>query len=448
MKINQLLAKKMLAESKPTHRDYKIIMSGSTPLLFEVNGSRLIEIDDDLITILTDNSIKDIDKQIIIKSKLDTNHIYVDDKPIQNPKTYAISLAIAQKCNLGCSYCYASQGEFGEAAKKMDISMAKTAIDFLLVDKIHGEKVQISFMGGEPLMNRKGIYEATEYAFQQAFIKDIDVNFSITTNGTLLTEEDAFFFEKYGFAVTISLDGNKQNHDLLRPMKNGKGTFDIIMRKIAPLLQLQNKMQVSARITVTSENLNVSNTLKEFISMGFHSVGLSPLLNANNHSNELSKDQQEHLLAEMIECGLEFEKAVMKSEPFPFLNMINAFKEIEKQTHKPYPCGAGAGYLGVSASGDLSACHRFVNNSEGEMGSLSKGLDNDKQNSWLEQRHVHNQKPCTSCWARYLCGGGCHHEVIDVGRTSCDYIRGWLTFCLQSYNRVNRLIEKKVHETI
>ena len=448
MKINQLLAKKMLAESKPTHRDYQIIMSGSTPLLFEVNGSRLIEISDNVIAKLSDNSIEESYKENIIKSLFDSTHLFIDSEPIQNPKTYAISLAIAQKCNLGCSYCYAAQGEFGEAAKKMDISMAKQAIDFLLIDKTNGEKVQISFMGGEPLMNRKGVYEATEYAYKQSLEKGINVNFSITTNGTLLTEEDAYFFEKYGFAVTISLDGNKENHDLLRPMKNGKGTFDLIIKKIDPLLKIQNKMQVSARITVTSENLNVATTLKEFIAMGFHSVGLSPLLNANNRSNELSKEQQEQLLSEMIECGLEFEKAVMKSKPFPFLNMINAFKEIEKQTHKPYPCGAGAGYLGVSASGDLSACHRFVNNSEGEMGSLTKGVNSEKQNSWLEKRHVHNQKSCNSCWARYLCGGGCHHEVIEVGRTSCDYIRGWLTYCLQSYNRVNRLIEKKAHGTI
>ena len=31
--------------------------------------------------------------------------------------------------------------------------------------------------------------------------------FSITTNGTLVTEADADFFEEHGFAVTVSLDG-------------------------------------------------------------------------------------------------------------------------------------------------------------------------------------------------------------------------------------------------
>jgi hypothetical protein len=39
--------------------------------------------------------------------------------------------------------------------------------------------------------------------------------------------------------------------------------------------------------------------------------------------------------------------------------------------------------------------------------------------------------------ARYLCGGGCHHEVIARGRPACDYIRGWLHYCLQAYVRLS-----------
>ena len=34
-----------------------------------------------------------------------------------SPPLHALSLAVAQKCNLGCTYCYASQGSFGGPAK-------------------------------------------------------------------------------------------------------------------------------------------------------------------------------------------------------------------------------------------------------------------------------------------------------------------------------------------
>ena len=100
------------------------------------------------------------------------------------------------------------------------------------------------------------------------------------------------------------------------------------------------------------------------------------------------------------------------------------------------PCGAGAGYLGVSASGELAACHRFVEDKQGYFGNLEEGIDPGKQRAWLTERHVHRQEPCKSCWARYLCGGGCHHEVIHRGRPACDYIRGWLHYALQAYVRI------------
>jgi uncharacterized protein len=48
-------------------------------------------------------------------------------------------------------------------------------------------------------------------------------------------------------------------------------------------------------------------------------------------------------------------------------------------------------------------------------------------------------EPCRGCWARYLCGGGCYHEVERRGRIGCDYIRGWLEFCLESYAELSSM---------
>ncbi len=71
------------------------------------------------------------------------------------------------------------------------------------------------------------------------------------------------------------------------------------------------------------------------------------------------------------------------------------------------------------------------------MGSLAEGVDLKLQTEWLAERHVHRQEPCRTCWARYLCGGGCHHEVIRRGRPACDYIRGWLHYCIEAYVRLS-----------
>jgi uncharacterized protein len=150
----------------------------------------------------------------------------------------------------------------------------------------------------------------------------------------------------------------------------------------------------------------------------------------------MNRDQLFVMLDQMIECGRKFEQHIMAGRRFPFANVVNALREIHKGTHRPYPCGAGAGYLGVSATGELSACHRFVGDPDASMGDLVHGVNRERQNQWLDKRHVHFQEPCNSCWARYLCGGGCHHEVIHRGRIACDYIRGWLHYCLGAYVRV------------
>jgi uncharacterized protein len=142
------------------------------------------------------------------------------------------------------------------------------------------------------------------------------------------------------------------------------------------------------------------------------------------------------MLDQLRECGRRFEAAVIAGERYPFMNAVNAMREIHAGTHRPYPCGAGAGYFGVSAEGGLYACHRFVNDEAGAMGNVWLGVDREGQSEWLETRHVHRQEPCSSCWARYLCGGGCHHEVISRGRPACDFIRGWLHYCLEAYTRL------------
>jgi len=198
-------------------------------------------------------------------------------------------------------------------------------------------------------------------------------------------------------------------------------------------------MQVSVRATVVPGSYRLREALESFLAMGFHSVGFSPVLRSPTGRDEFGGVELADLLEAMVDCGLEFERRLLRGERYAFANVWNALREIHRGTHRPYPCGAGAGYLGVSAEGDLAACHRFVGDDEGRMGHIVEGIDHQAQNRWLRERHVHTQAPCGSCWARYLCSGGCHHEVLARGRMACDYIRGWLHYCLQAYARISRL---------
>ncbi len=121
----------------------------------------------------------------------------------------ALALTVAQSCNLACGYCYASGGEFGGKAQRMGWETARVAIDRLIDGVPPGVPVKIAFMGGEPLIARDLIRRATEHATRKAAARAGSVGFSITTNGTLVTPEDAEFFARHRYAVTVSLDGDK-----------------------------------------------------------------------------------------------------------------------------------------------------------------------------------------------------------------------------------------------
>jgi uncharacterized protein len=432
-------ARHYMRASAPKVPQAHLVESPSGTHLFVADGSRLFDADAEMFAscgAAMARGRSDEIGQLLEQAGL-SGKPFIDDTPLPPPPIRALSLAIAQKCNLGCTYCYAQQGEFGGAAKNMPLANALRAVELLTAAAEPGARLNLAFLGGEPLINRDVLRAATKRALEIAASRAAKITFSITTNGTLLTKDDAYFFEDHGFAVTVSIDGPREAHDALRPFKGGRGSYDGIMQRVAPLLKLQRKMQVSARVTVTPRNLALRETLDGLIAAGFHSVGFSPMLAAPNGDGEMHAHDLELMLGEMIECGREYERRSQVGQRYPFANMVNALREIHRGTHRPYPCGAGAGYLGVSADGALAACHRFVGDDEGAMGSLAEGVDISRQAQWLSERHVHRQEPCRSCWARYLCGGGCHHETIRRGRPACDYIRGWLHYCLEAYLRLS-----------
>lgn len=405
--------------------------------LFVVDGSRLYELDPDTADVMV-AAVAAHDAASHLDRLGLTGAPFVDDLPVPAPPLRALSLAVAQKCNLGCTYCYAQQGDFGMASRSMTIDEADRAVDLLLAGARAGDRVTVAFMGGEPLANRSVLRATTERAAGLGAARGVDVRFSVTTNGTLVRVDDGEFFERHGFSVTISLDGDQETHDRLRPFRSGAGSFATIVERVTPLLEMQRRMQVSARVTVTTSNLAVRPTLDALVGLGFHSVGFAPMLASPTGTGEVGAAELDAFLVAMIDAGREYERRTLAGELYPFANLANALREIDLGTHRPYPCGAGAGYLGVAAGGELAACHRFVGDDAGRMGSLDEGVDAKRREEWLDARHVHRQEPCRSCWARYLCGGGCHHEVLRRGRPACDYIRGWLRYCIGAYARLTR----------
>lgn len=372
---------------------------------------------------------------IDLSAYFDERTIIKENTPTTKVKSF--SLSVAQTCNLGCTYCYAEQGTFGSKPDNMQLEVALNSVDQLFSDAIQGEHYTLAFMGGEPLFNRDVLYKATAYACEKAQQLGITIGFTITTNATLIRPEDLYFFNTYHFTVTVSIDGVGESHNQLRPYVSGKGSFEKVKDKVLSLVNYPNRnYKVFARATITPKNMQVMETLKGFQKLGFDSIQFSPMLNSPNGKEQLTEEEIDNLLIEFKKCGDYFEDEFKNKRLVPFQNILSTLSQIHSYQKQSYPCGAGGSYMSVSAKGELYACHRFVNDENGLMGNIQVGLNENKQAEWLSSKQLSAQVDCSSCWARNLCAGSCHHEVMYRGRPACNYIRGWIDYCLGLYVRL------------
>jgi uncharacterized protein len=351
------------------------------------------------------------------------------------PQPQSISLNVSSSCNLSCSYCYAARGGFdGAQAEPMRWETARDAIDALLARADAAAPITVGFLGGEPFANRTLLHACVHHAREQGQRRGLDVRFSVTTNGTLLRDDDIALLRAHRFAVTVSIDGGADVQDRQRPIakKAAGGSFARIEHAVAPLLADPGRVQIAARATVTRHDFDLLARFTDILDVGFPEVGFAPL--------RMDKGRGDALRAQDWPLYLDALKQVAHSElahartgaPIRLSNFAIALKQIARGASSPYPCGAGGGYFSVAADGRWYACHRAIGAKEFEMGD-SAGLDETRRRGFLESRHVHAQEACRTCWARYLCSGACHQEATERNESGCGFIRGWLEFCLNAY---------------
>jgi uncharacterized protein len=154
--------------------------------------------------------------------------------PPENFPLTTMVLNVTNQCNLSCTYCYEYgedkivDTENGKKAKFMSEETARESVDFMLRESGANKVAHLTFFGGETLMNFPVLKSAMSYARQRAAETGKKVDFSLTTNATLLRPEIIEFLAENSVGVTISIDGPKEMQDQFRVFSNGKGSYDIV----------------------------------------------------------------------------------------------------------------------------------------------------------------------------------------------------------------------------
>ena len=222
----------------------------------------------------------------------------------------AICLHVAHDCNLACKYCFAGKGEYDGQREIMSYEVGKQALDYLIANSPGRRNLEVDFFGGEPLMNWQVVKDLVAYGRELEKTNDKHFRFTLTTNGVLLNDEVQEFVNKEMDNVVLSLDGRKEIHDHMRPFRNGKGSYDLVVPKYQKLADSRNQEKYYIRGTFTRNNLDFSEDVMHFADLGFKQISIEPVVGDDTEDYAIQKedlpqifDEYDKLAKMMVEIG-------------------------------------------------------------------------------------------------------------------------------------------------
>jgi len=324
------------------------------------------------------------------------------DAPIK-----ALCLNVAHVCNMKCTYCFASQGNFGLSPSLMSREAGHRALDFLVEHSQGVKHLEVDFFGGEPLLNWEVVKDIVEYGRHIEANSDKIFNFTLTTNCLLLDEEIMDYLVKENISVILSLDGRQEVNDRYRVLNNGEGTYKTILPKIHKMIE-KGPISYYVRGTYTRSNLDFCEDVRHIVDLGINALSLEPAVGAGNDL-AIREEDMPQVLKEYEKLALLLLEYHQQGRQVHFFHYDLDLQKGPCLAKRQTGCGAGLHYLAITPEGDIYPCHQFVGHSDYCLGNI---LENSQLRTGIRQKFINNtlltKEECRHCWARNFCGGGCH----------------------------------------
>lgn len=174
-------------------------------------------------------------------------------------KRLELIIFVTEQCNFRCVYCY-EDFKIGKISNNVI-----EGIKNLIISRIEAlDELSLSFFGGEPLLNKSVVLEISNWAADLCSFKGVNYYANITTNGYSLNEHT--FLKLINAKIRsyqITLDGEKEVHDKLRPTLNHKSTFNNIYSNLISMSQSEEKFNCTIRFNIADSNFD---SVEKFIS--------------------------------------------------------------------------------------------------------------------------------------------------------------------------------------
>jgi uncharacterized protein len=354
-------------------------------------------------------------------------------------------LGVTEACNQRCHYCaysggYADDRQHG--ARTMSRDTAKAAIDFLFAkNRKSSSDLHLGFYGGEPLTAFPLIRFAVEYARSLDWAHPESLSFSLTTNGTLLTDEIMRFFLVHKFDVLVSLDGPAEDHDAHRVRKDGKGTFAEVMARIRRFNELAGGVPATSVNCVLTQTSDLERLSAFFGGIAGEVIGIDTNDVAPGHrtfeqeypgSPAAQREQSHRLFARYLEAHCDSTREVPARNDLAFERAMFGIGFIKLQKRQVLPqapdegdlrptCMPGKRKAFVDTVGRLHLCERIIPTLP--IGDVWNGFDLPAIKRIVSNYvDIMNREECKTCWAVRFCPG-CFANMSAGNRLSLERTR-------------------------
>lgn len=369
-------------------------------------------------------------------------------------------LEVSRACNFRCRYCcygehYKHTRDHG--TELMSYETAKKAVDFYMQQFENSGRGNIwrnpiiAFYGGEPLLNFPLIEKLVTYIEDQ--YGNWDTEYTITTNGLLLTEDKMDFFVKHDFSLIVSFDGNEENHNRNRVDVNGRGTYSQVYQAIRLFKSLYPnymKFGISLCFDYRTDLVALEQFMEEeklFI------VSMSMISDTDtDYYSQFSEKEKEKFFRQYQSLKKKYLEKAYTGDPSLFsrgiLPSLFAFGYLEFGSHSVYQEGRPKGFpytgscipgekLYVTLDQKLHVCEKIA--PEFPIGDLEHGLNYDFM-AELEKSMSHNWKKCRQCDYSRLCNicfaRSTGSNGIQVPSDYCENRRGAVLDLLKYYTDI------------
>ncbi len=320
---------------------------------------------------------------------------------------FNLTLNVTQLCNLHCHYCAAGgDGTYGDPIGQISVSKTLPQVKMLMDRLTSGGSFHITFLGGEPLMYPKAIQLIGQYTKELAAEKNIKSEFQIITNGTLINNEVLDLLAQLKPTVTFSLDGPAEINDTRRPQKNGNSSTTQAIKGLEFLLARKEEFgSILMHAVFNKAHLDVEKTWEFFQGFNVDKMEFTyDVTEKDEVANQTFIDSLKKAAALAFEKG--GEKELRRIHFFDVY-----FDQLDNQYQKENYCGTGKSLLSLDSRNNVYQCPLEVSFKERMVGQEDKINWNSLKPLEKPLIELNN---CQTCWARYLCGGGClfNHESL------------------------------------